>query len=465
MTRWPIKLKVGLYTATLTVVAIFVTMLAILPVIYHRQLAELDQRIESDAEELFRSLQNLGVATAGQTRPVGARFIPPSLRLRYIELEGPNGEELYRSQNLRDKNLRAVPPGIRTISLFDRNCRVGTFTKGPHTLHIGTRLGTIEAVQAEVKFAFYMVLPFAALLVFLGSLVLARRALRPVSAMTSAAERITAQSPDERLPMPAANDEIARLTVVLNESFDRLQRAYAAAARFSADASHQLKTPIAVLRAGLDEMRYCDYLKPEDREIVAALLQQTRRLTTLVEDLLLLAQADAGRLQLQPAPTDLVPVIATALDDIEALSEEQSLTIERDVPSRLVAHADSRRVKIILQNLGENAVKYNRNAGRIRITARDDGKWVSISVANTGNPIPAQYRDRLFERFNRAGVGENIKGHGLGLNIARELARAHGGDLSLARSDAEWTEFLLTLPAGDSTLHKPVPSPAAEAVA
>jgi signal transduction histidine kinase len=297
---------------------------------------------------------------------------------------------------------------------------------------------------------FVGVISTISVLVFCGGLFLVRHVLRPVSAMTVAAERISAQAPDERLPLPSSEDEIARLSTVLNESFDRLQRAYNSAARFSADASHQLKTPIAVLRAGLEELRMCDYLQPQDRETVDTLLQQTRRLTTLVEDLLLLAQADAGRLKLDPMPLDLVPLLGVVLDDTEVLGMERDLVITLNVPDHLFAKADPRRVKIILQNLTENAVKYNYKGGKIRINARREGNWIAVSVANTGGAIPEQYRDRLFERFNRAGMGENIKGHGLGLNIARELARAHGGDLSLIRSEGSWTEFSLRLPATET---------------
>jgi len=446
MTRWPLKLKVGLYCAILVVAGLVATAAIMLPFIYKSQLQELDERLAGDAEELFRDLKNFAGAPVDATKPVNAKFIPIALRLRYIDLEGPNGEELYKSPNLRDADLRHVPPGLHTVELFSRKCRVGTFKSEPFTLHVGTRLGTIEGMQDDLRRAFYFALPIAGVVVFLGGLLLARQALHPITAMTAAAERISALKPEERLPMPRANDEIARLTRVLNESFDRLQRAYSSAARFSADASHQLKTPLSVLRAGLDELRSnCD-LTPEQREIAGVLLQQTRRLTTLVEDLLLLAQADAGRLRLNPAPLDLVPVVDVLLDDLSALGAEQDLEIERDIPPELVARADGRRVKIILQNLGENAVKYNCPSGRIRLRGWRENGSVFLALANTGVPIPGEYWERLFDRFSRPGTGENIKGHGLGLNIARELAHAHGGDLRLARSDDQWTEFELRLP-------------------
>jgi signal transduction histidine kinase len=462
MNKCPIKLKIGAYCALLTVLGLMVTAGVMLPSIYQQQLADLDEQLEGDAVDLFRRLDDLPGTSENPRTPVGDKFIPLRLKQRYIELTGRDGAMLYHSGNLRDASLRRLPEGMSTITLrevgaiarssedaiaIDLNCRIGTFRNGPFTLRVGTRLRTIEAMQEALRRGFYFALPIATLLIFAGGIVLAQHALRPVSAMTAAAERISAQHPDERLPIPSAKDEIARLSVVLNASFDRLQRAYNSAARFSADASHQLKTPIAVLRAGLDEMAACDYLQEQERETVADLVHQTRRLTTLVEDLLLLAQSDAGRLKVEPAPLDLVPVIDNLQDDLDALALERGLRIERATPEHLVAKADVRRVKIILQNLGENAVKYNRDGGRIRVSARRENGTVFVSVGNTGGAIPVEYRERMFDRFNRAGQGENIKGHGLGLNIARELARAHGGELSLARSDAEWTEFELRLPA------------------
>jgi signal transduction histidine kinase len=449
MTRWPLRVKFGVYAAVLVVAGLCGTAALMLPFIYNVQVQELDDRLADDADELFRALKSSQTVPLNPRKPVSAKFIPVALRLRYIALEGPGGEELYRSPNLRDQTLRQVPLGLHTIELFGRNCRVGGFKDGPFRLRVGTRLGTIEGMQDDLKRGIFYVLPLSGLLVFVGGLFIARHALRPVAAMTAAAERMGANNPDERLPMPVANDEIARLTRVLNESFDRLQRAYSSAARFSADASHQLKTPIAVLRAGLDELRLDGVLTQDQREIVAVLLQQTRRLTTLVEDLLLLAQADAGRLKLDPSPVNLIPVVDVMLDDLSALGAERDLHIERDAPETLFARADARRVKIILQNLGENAVKYNRERGVIRLRGWRENGSVLVTVANNGRPIPQEHRERLFERFNRAGQGENIKGHGLGLNIARELARAHGGDLRLARSDADWTEFELRLPAAE----------------
>jgi signal transduction histidine kinase len=292
-----------------------------------------------------------------------------------------------------------------------------------------------------------LALPVVGLVVFIGGHWLGRRAVAPVADLSAAAERISAAAPQERLPIPATNDEIARLTEVLNRSFDRLQASYESATRFSADASHQLKTPVAVLRAGLDHLsRETGLTGPQASEI-AVLRQQTRRLTALIDDLLLLAQADAGRLALEAEEIDLKPLIAAAEDDLQALVSDRDIRVEDELPESLIAKADRRRVMLVLQNLVENAAKYTPDGGTVKVGARQEDGWAVVSVANTGAAIPEEVREEIFERFRRGpAVGENVRGHGLGLNIARELIRAHGGDLRLVQADEGWIEFEFRLP-------------------
>ncbi|MES2695825.1 MAG: HAMP domain-containing sensor histidine kinase, partial [Verrucomicrobiota bacterium] len=212
-------------------------------------------------------------------------------------------------------------------------------------------------------------------------------------------------------------------------------------ARFSADASHQLKTPVTVLRAGLEELMRNEKLTPEECVQVSALIHQTYRLSTLIEDLLLLSRMDAGRLKLNFSPVNLSQLIEASLDDLSALPDELEVTLETDFPPGLHIMGEKRYTAMILLNLLENARKYNRTGGRIRIAARIEGETVRLTIANTGRPISAPAQEHIFERFHRAGMGENVPGYGLGLNLARELARLHQGDLQLVRSDETLTEF------------------------
>jgi signal transduction histidine kinase len=245
--------------------------------------------------------------------------------------------------------------------------------------------------------------------------------------------------PVERLAVDSAENRVqrARAEAALELTSEELQRS----ARFSADASHQLKTPVTVLRAGLEELLAGEKLPLEAREEIGSLVHQTFRLTNVIEDLLLLSRMDAGRLQIEFGAVDLTPLIEAWLDDLGALPDGLALAVETDVPPALWIAGEKRYTTLILQNLLENARKYNRPGGRIRIAAREEGGWVILAIGNTGGPIPPAAQERIFERFHRGAVGENVPGHGLGLNLARELARLHRGELRLARSDETWTEF------------------------
>jgi signal transduction histidine kinase len=244
--------------------------------------------------------------------------------------------------------------------------------------------------------------------------------------------------PVEKLEVDSAENRAQRerAEAALERTSKELQRS----ARFSADTSHQLKTPVTVLRAGLEELRARENLTRGAREEISALIHQTFRITSIIEDLLLLSQMDAGRLQINFSSVDLTHLIEAQMDDLSALPDVVDVEVESDCPAIHIA-GEKHYVALILQNLLENARKYNRPGGRIRISCREDGEWAVLTIGNTGRSIPAAAQEHIFERFHRGLVGENVTGHGLGLNLARELARLHGGDLRLLRFGEDWTEF------------------------
>jgi len=289
-------------------------------------------------------------------------------------------------------------------------------------------------------------IPTVLLVTLVGSAWVASKAIAPVEEIRQAAKRITAQRLDQRLPVPSTKDEIAGLIEVLNASFERLQRSFEQSARFSADASHHLKTPIAILRAGVEEIVADIQCSESTRARAESLLHRIHHLSSVVDNLLLLSRADAGRLELLKDEFDLSEVLEGIIDDALTLAEPLDLKVEVEVAKHLLLNADRTFVAMIAQNLVENAVKYNSPGGRIRVEARVANGEVEMTIGNTGGGIPKHRTRQLFERFYRVCGGERVQGHGLGLSIARELARAHGGDVELVRSDESWTEMRVRLP-------------------
>jgi len=447
MKTWSLKVKVGAYAALLTVISLAAGISIVMGILYYNQLAELDEELGGEVKEMIWDFQHLASAPQDPRAAITGEMIPMTLRDHYLVIRGPEGQILYRSPNLLDLSPGGETGTRYTMRIGRKNCRLGVVLEGGYQVTIGSSLSAIERFQRDLRRSLLIALPVVGLVVFVGGHLLGRRAVAPVAGLSDAAERISATSPKERLPLPQSGDEIARLTEVLNRSFDRLQTSYESATRFSADASHQLKTPIAILRAGLDHLAGEKGLTPSQLSEVSVLRQQTRRLTALIEDLLLLAQADAGRLQLESAELDLKPMIEAALDDLQTLVLERGITVEKELPGELLTLGDGRRVRLVLQNLIENAAKYTEENGFVRVRAFHESDWAVVRIGNSGGTITPDDRERIFERFRRgSAVGENVRGYGLGLNIARELVRAHGGELKLSSADEGWTEFEFRLP-------------------
>ncbi len=285
----------------------------------------------------------------------------------------------------------------------------------------------LTEMQARQRRATWRILGLGGVLLFGGFVAshhLAARFARPVAALAHDSREQRTQRQRAEAELQSTSAELERV------------------ARFSADASHQLKTPVTVLRAGLDEILARGAIPAAEVEEVSALIHQTYRLSTIIDDLLLLSRMDAGQLKIRFADVDLGLLIAAALDDLSASPDELELAVDSDCPPSLRVAGEKRYIAVILQNLLENARKYNRPGGRIQITARSADGHAIVSIGNTTQrPIPLEAQSHIFERFHRAAMGENIPGYGIGLNLARELARLHDGDLRLLRSDETWTEF------------------------
>jgi signal transduction histidine kinase len=252
--------------------------------------------------------------------------------------------------------------------------------------------------------------------------------------------------PVEQLALDSERDRVQRKRAedALTTASERLKRS----TRYSADASHQLKSPLTVLRAGLEALLAREDFNPETYEELSTLLHQTHRLNGVIEDLLLLSRMDAGHLQIDSEPVNLSQLVEEWIDDLNALPDSPDVKIQKDIPTNLFVFGAKRYISLVVQNLLENARKYNCKGGSISVRLRTRPGEVLLIIGNNGRPITPEAQKHLFERFRRDNnSGAPVAGHGLGLNLARDLARLHGGALRLVRSEDDWTEFELRLPA------------------
>ena len=446
MRNWPLRWKVALYSAWLAVAATLSGAITTWFVMRHAEIAAFDRRLTTDAQEFFRDVEHFEGGRTNNPPVFKEIFVPLSLRKHLVEVTDASGTVLYLSPRLRQPFPRDGIKEFHNHKIDRKNVRLAEFSENGLTLRAGDDLKEINQIGRDIFLAMLGAIPTVLLITLVGSAWVASKAIAPVEEIRQAAKRITAQRLDQRLPVPPTNDEIAGLIEVLNATFERLQRSFEQSARFSADASHHLKTPIAVLRAGVEEILAEVKCGESTQERAEGLLHRIHHLSSVVDNLLLLSRADAGRLELSKTEFDLGEVLEGVLDDALTLAEPLDLKVEADVPKHLLLKADRTFVAMIAQNLVENAVKYNTPGGRIRVEARAVNGEVEMTIGNTGNGIPKDLTEQLFERFYRVRGGERVPGHGLGLSIARELARAHGGNVELVRSDGSWTEMRVRLP-------------------
>ena len=467
MRKLPLSAKIALWSFLLAIMTMGIGYFVTAYVLRQEIMSVIEQRAERISKDILVAIEHLPASPSAITKDM----LPKSASGVPVEITSSKGEILFRSQPLKNKTLADGPRTPHETMIGKLSYRVETHEQRGLTVRLALVLTQVDTSLRRLKIASLAALPFVAILSLLGGYWVAGRALRPVRKITEAAARITAEDLHQRLPLPAARDEIRKLTNVLNDAFERLERSYLQAMRFASDASHQLKTPLTVMRAAIEALLADAGLRPDQGAVLNDLLDQTRRLSSLTEGLLLLARADAGGIQAQPGETDVIPILERCIEDAEVLGSNAGIRIEKDLPKRFNALADPGRTEQILLNLLENAVKYNRPGGVIRVALAERGNKVVITVSNTGVPIPPERMPWIFDRFARGDRDESRAGHGLGLSIARELATAQRGDVRLVRSDAEATEFeiLLGLPgakASDNPLiplltpaPRPVPRP------
>jgi two-component system OmpR family sensor kinase len=318
-------------------------------------------------------------------------------------------------------------------------------------------LRDIEDVLARIRRAFLVAIPLLLAAAAAGGYFMARRSLSPVGAMGARAAAITDANLHERLPVVTPHDELGGLAVVINSLLDRLERAFAQQRRFMADASHELRTPAAILNTEAQvTLSRPQRSEAEYRESMGVMQQAAARLTRIVDDLFLLARADAGHLVARHRDLYLDEVVHAVTRAVRPLAEQRGVRVELLPVVDAPFHGDADLLGRLLLNLLDNAIKFSVGGGTVSValSRHDDarGGRYEIRVVDDGPGIAPEVQERVFERFFRGDPARGrvepteTSGAGLGLAIARRIAEAHGGTLQLVSSRPGRTEFCLSLP-------------------
>lgn len=315
---------------------------------------------------------------------------------------------------------------------------------------VGTVAVNLQAPRTEIRNALLSALlfeaPLALVLAGLGGWLLSSFTLRPVNRMREAMRAMAPALLDQRLREQGEDHEFAELIRAYNAMLERLERSFQQASRFSADAAHELKTPLTVLRGRIEQARR-KATHDDLRADLSELLDEVGRLSAITRKLLLLAHADAGKLELHLEQVDLTALLLDVTADVPLMVEDRELVFA--IAPGLCVRADATLLRQLLNNLMSNAARYSVAGGCIAVRAARSAAQVEVDFRNTSRTIPAAERAHFFERFYRGDAARNrtVEGHGLGLSLALEIARAHAGQLVLLPSDDTEVHLRLTLPA------------------
>ncbi len=313
----------------------------------------------------------------------------------------------------------------------------------------------ISVAETEATLAAFDRLVAGGAVVFLaiaivGGLFLSRQALRPVGESIRAAWRLDPEDLSARLPTTGAGDELDQLAAAFNRLLDHLAAYHAQIIRFTADASHELRSPLGAMRAAIEVALQQPRESEEYRRILATLGEQCERLTALINGLLLLARADAGELVIQREPIDLASIAGEVVEMFDPLAEESGVRLSAESAGPVAIAGDPSRIRQLVTNLVDNAIRFTRPGGSVTVRVEGFGHGANLRVTDTGIGIAAEHLPHIFERFHQVDAARSSGGCGLGLSICRWIVKAHGGTIEARSTPGEGTAFTVVLPTSDS---------------
>ncbi|MGA2751432.1 MAG: ATP-binding protein [Verrucomicrobiota bacterium] len=418
------------------------------------------------AESLLRRADQIAVSLLADVQKTGEHYVVDEIKARYapenydryIRITRADGSILYASGPAADFDPAGLPPvsqadSTRIALLPDHNrllvtAKVYQSPSGRrYLIESGGPTKDIEMTLGRLVVLLLLGVPLVALVAVGGGFLLVGRALAPVVQIARSAEQITLHNLDDRLPLTHTGDELEQLSLALNRMIVRLREAFEQNRRFLADASHELRTPLTALRGELESVIEEARL-PHVRDRVGSALEEVERLAKIVETLLAISRLEAGEAQRAWARFDLAKLAASTADQMALLAEDKGVSVTCDLENNVTIEGDQARIKQVVVNLLDNAIKYTPPGGSIRLSVRACGQKAVMEVIDTGIGIPAAALPHVFDRFFRVDEARSrtIDGAGLGLAIVKSICNAHGGLVEVDSADSRGSRFRVELP-------------------
>jgi heavy metal sensor kinase len=443
---------------------------------------DIDNKLKSLAElvasESSSPLSKFGFGTIDQALESSMNLKPIG---KFIQVLDESGNIGRKSDNLRNVqlpiSLNALKNASKGLITFETNRTIGntplrimTFpvVENSHVAKIVQIASSLEGVEDALNKLFLILIisvPSTLILASLGGQFLAHKALKPVDHITQTARMITSQNLNQRINPPKVKDEISRLIETFNEMISRLDQSFRQMKQFSSDASHELKTPLTILKGEVEVMLRKERTSQEYQQTLKSNLEEINRMSQIVEDLLTLSKADTGEIRLNKEDINLTEILNEVVAQMERLAKTKKLHLSASNHHQDIhIFGDALRLRELLINLIENGIKYTEEGGSIRIilqkeypplggdqsdgVEREKGEFVKIIVSDTGIGIAKEDQERIFNRFFRVDKARSREqgGSGLGLSICKWIVEAHQGEIGVESELAKGSSFIVRLP-------------------
>jgi signal transduction histidine kinase len=390
--------------------------------------------------------------------------VPVSSSVAYL-ITNEKGEKLLSSAK-QTPPITQIPweDGIvRSISLEGqrfllRDSQLLDEENFPIRMRMTASLKNIESTLQTIRSISYVIIPLMMAMAAFGGLIISKRSLLPIHSIVSSAQVITAGDLSERIPETTGKDEVGELITTINHMLNTLEAAFEREKRFTSDASHELRMPVSVIMAYAESLLADARVSQEDQQAIQTILIESRHMERIITQLLMITRGQADRYSLCMEDLSVAQIVQSVGEQYEDLMREKNITLQTDIPPGLNIKGDLSLLSQLLLNLIENAVKYGKQDGYVRISAEMADNLVSIKVRDNGIGIPVESLPHLFERFYRVDTSRDRSGTGLGLSIAAWIAKAHGGEIRVESKLGQGTCFTVLLmsgnPAQKESLHR-----------